>query len=95
VFNVEHDDNGLWLNSNNGHPDNFWNGNNRWVFVRPATGFVSPPYLGEFCFVIWPFQPPNILPISSSGADKAAYFLLSKVLVSQSTIKSIFKASSF
>lgn len=73
--------------------DNNFNDNN--PALRFATGFVSPPYLGEFCFTNLPFQPPNILPISSSGADKAAYFLLSKLLVSQSTIKSIFSASSF
>lgn len=34
VFNVEHDDDKLWLNSDNGNPDNFWNGSNRFVFVR-------------------------------------------------------------
>lgn len=35
VFNVERNDDGLWLDGNNGNPDNFWNGNYRWVFVRP------------------------------------------------------------
>ncbi|OGM93552.1 hypothetical protein A2935_02905 [Candidatus Wolfebacteria bacterium RIFCSPLOWO2_01_FULL_47_17b] len=35
VFNVECNDDGRWLNGNNGNPDNFWNGNNRWVFCRP------------------------------------------------------------
>ena len=34
VFNVEHNDDGLWLNSNYANPDNFYNGNNRWVFAR-------------------------------------------------------------
>lgn len=34
VFNVERNEDGSWLNGNNGHPDNHWNGNNRWVFVR-------------------------------------------------------------
>ena len=35
VFNVKRNDDGKqWLNANNGHPDNFWNGNNRWVFWR-------------------------------------------------------------
>jgi hypothetical protein len=34
VFNVEHDDNDRWLNTNYDNPDNVWNGNNRWVFVR-------------------------------------------------------------
>ena len=35
IFKVEHNDNDLWLNGNNGNPDNFWNDNNRFVFVRP------------------------------------------------------------
>jgi len=34
VFNVEHDDDGLWLNANYANPDNHWNGDNRWVFRR-------------------------------------------------------------
>lgn len=73
--------------------DNNFNDNN--PALRFATGFISPPYLGEFCFVSWPFHPPSILPMSSSDADNALYFLLSSVLVSQSTIKSILSASSF
>lgn len=35
VFNVEHDKDERWLNANNGNPDNFWNADNRFVFVRP------------------------------------------------------------
>ena len=31
VFNVKHDDDGLWLNSNYSNPDNLWNPDNRWV----------------------------------------------------------------
>ena len=42
VFNVELNDNGLWLNGNNGNPDNFWNGNNRWVFARRKSLHFSP-----------------------------------------------------
>ena len=34
VFNVERNEDGRWLNGNNGHPDNVWNGNNRWAFRR-------------------------------------------------------------
>ena len=33
VFNVERNVNGSWLNSNYGNAGNFWNGDNRWVFV--------------------------------------------------------------
>jgi hypothetical protein len=35
VFNVKRNDDGKqWLNGNNGKPDNFWNADNRWVFLR-------------------------------------------------------------
>ena len=34
VFNVGHNENGLWLNSNYANPDNFYNGNKVWVFGR-------------------------------------------------------------
>ena len=32
VFNVEHDDDDLWLNAYYANPDNVWNGDNRFVF---------------------------------------------------------------
>ena len=34
VFDVEHDDGELWLRGSGGHPDDFWSGSNRFVFVR-------------------------------------------------------------
>lgn len=34
VFNVEHGYDGLWLLGHSGHPDTFWLGGNRFVFVR-------------------------------------------------------------
>ena len=48
VFNVEHNDDGLWLNSNYGNPDNVWNADNQWVFVRPRNSlcFSSPACAG-------------------------------------------------
>ncbi len=49
VFNVEHDNDERWLNGNNGNPDNFWNGNNRFVFVRRKSLHFSPTFMGEFC----------------------------------------------
>ncbi|GEM_PF-2984253 len=55
----------------------------------------SPALAGEFCFVSWPYQPPSILPISSTLTDKAIYLLLSRDLVSQSIIKNIFSVSTF
>jgi len=34
VFNVVRNDGGLWLDGDDGHPDYFWYGNDRWVFAR-------------------------------------------------------------
>jgi len=34
VFSGEYDGSGLWLNGINGHPDHFWYGSDRWVFLR-------------------------------------------------------------
>lgn len=34
VFLVGHDGYGLWLHGNRGHADSFWNGDDRWVFLR-------------------------------------------------------------
>lgn len=34
VFRVEHGNNGLGLGGR-GHPGDFWDGNRRWVFIRP------------------------------------------------------------
>ena len=67
IFNVKRNDDGkLWLNTNYDKPDNVFNPENRWVFVRPRNYFVSlPEFWGEFCLESWPFQPPSILPISS------------------------------
>lgn len=50
VFNVNTDNDDRWLNSNYGNPDNFWNGNNQWVFVRPRNPLHFSPFAGEFCF---------------------------------------------
>lgn len=95
VFNVEHNDNGLWLNSNNGNPDNVWNPDNRWAFVLPRNLLHFSLLSGEFCFCNWPFHPPSILPISFIFIETAMYFLSSTDFVSQRTIKSIFNVSSF
>lgn len=35
VFEVVHDEGGLWLYGGHGYPDNFWFGYYRFVFVRP------------------------------------------------------------
>lgn len=66
------------------------------AFPRPRNSFhFSLVNAGEFCFVSCPFQPPNILPISSIFSDNTIYFLSSIDLVSHKTIKSTFNVSVF
>lgn len=55
----------------------------------------SPVFTGEFCFKICPFQPPAILPISSSLADSRIYFFESNDFVSHKTRNKIFTVSIF
>lgn len=45
MFNVKRNDSELWLNVNYGHPDNFWNDDNQWVFVRPRISLHFSPSL--------------------------------------------------
>jgi hypothetical protein len=55
----------------------------------------SPRSLAGLSFVSCPFQPPSIFPISSTRKESAAYFLLSRDFVSQSTMRSTFSVSVF
>ena len=80
-------------NWNNNWLDNNWNDNNPAVLACNYSHF-SPYFLGEF-FLSCPCQPPSILPTSSSLADKAAYLLFSKALLSHKTIKRILRVSIF
>ena len=52
VFNVEHDDDGLRLNTDNGHPDNRFNADNRVVFAVSAqiSSFLSCHFDGRVLF---------------------------------------------
>lgn len=50
VFNLEHNDNGLWLNNNWTKPDNKWNLDNQFVF-RLRQSFFSA--LNSAVFLIW------------------------------------------
>ena len=96
MFNVKRNDDGeLWLNTNNGNPDNVWNADNRFVFRRRKSFYFSPVFAGEFCFTSCPFQPPSILPISSIFTDRAQYLLLSMDLVSQRIWSKTFSVSNF
>ncbi len=53
VFNLNGNDDGLWLNGNNwAKPDNRWNPDNQFVFVsRNSLHFSLVFMMGEFCFV--------------------------------------------
>ena len=52
IFKVECDGDDLWLNWNNGNPDNFWNAGDRFVFVLPRNSHrFSPDLSGEFPFL--------------------------------------------
>ena len=87
-------DDGRWLNAYYDNPDNRWNCENGFAFAVSQLSSFSP-YLGEFCFVTFPYQPPSILPILSNFSERAIYFLLSKLLISQRTISKIFNVSNF
>jgi len=43
LFNVERNDDDLWLNSNYGNSDKFWNNDNRFVFLLPQI-FLFPVF---------------------------------------------------
>jgi len=51
LFNVERNDDDLWLNSNYGNSDNFWNSNNRFAFVLPQISSF-PAFLAGFILMI-------------------------------------------
>lgn len=83
VFNVEHNDDGRWLNSNNGNPDNMWNPDNRWVFARRNSPYF-PAHAGfSFVFAACRLHPPIIFPSSLSFSDRAIYFFWSIAFISQ------------
>lgn len=94
VFNVERNEDGLWLNANNGNPTNFWNPENRWVFAR--RNFLHFPADAGFSFTLLAcrFHPPSIFPISLNFSESAMYFFVSNAFISQSTCKKNFTRSS-
>lgn len=94
LLSVNRNDNGRWLNAYYDNLGNGWSRENGFAFVSSQLLSFSP-YLGEFCFDIFPYHPPSIFPMLSSFSDKAIYFLLSNVFVSQSTISKIFNVSNF
>jgi hypothetical protein len=63
LFNVNRNEDGSWLNANNGKPDNEWNPDNSFVFVPRNPAHFSPGTMpGEFCLTSWPFHPPSMRP---------------------------------
>jgi len=70
-------DDGRRLDAYYDNPDNRWNRGLGFAFVVSQLFFFSS-YLGEFCFITCPLQPPSILPISFSFSESKAYFLVSK-----------------
>lgn len=92
---MNRNEDGSWLNNNNGDADNQWNPDNSFAFsVRNPLHFSPDVVPGEFCFTSWPDQPPSIRPTSSSGRESAAYFFVSSDFDSQSTSRRIFTVSS-
>src|SRR3989344_9680063 len=84
---MERNANGLWLNNNIANPDNRWNPDNEFVFRLRQSFF--PRYTSVRFFFsglsIRFFQPPSILPISSSLIAMSSQCLLEIILPSQAT----------
>ncbi|KKU97507.1 MAG: hypothetical protein UY30_C0004G0016 [Parcubacteria group bacterium GW2011_GWB1_48_6] len=70
VLNVERNSNGKrWLNTDYANPDDIWNLDNRIVFRLRCYRYFSPGLLGEFCFRVFPYQPPSMRPIFISCSE--------------------------
>ena len=80
----------VWeLRDGNKWNDNWWFAGCRY-YLHFSLGVKSR----EFCLFSCPNQPPSILPTSSSGLDRATYFLLSRDFVSHKISRNIFSVSS-
>jgi len=94
VFNIEHDDNGQWLNSNNGNPNTLYNPDNQFVCVIPRNyPCFSPSSAESFCNCF--NQPPSCLPSTNSCLESMAYWVLLMTCISQASRSKNFKESSF
>src|SRR3989344_3857926 len=84
VFNLERNEDGLWLNNNWANPDNHWDPGDQCVFslrkfyLFPAPGGVFLLLLSKLFF-----QPQNILPASSNFSAVSSYCLWEINLPSQ------------
>ncbi len=94
VFNVEHDDDGLWLNSNNGNPNTLYNPDNRFVCLVPRNyPCFSPPSAESFRS--WRNQLPSCLPIFTNCLERIAYWVSLITSTSQASRSRNFKESNF
>ncbi|MFH1286680.1 MAG: reverse transcriptase domain-containing protein [Candidatus Magasanikbacteria bacterium] len=94
VFHVGYYGSELWLNSNYGNPDNVWNSNNRWVFVRPRKSLHSPIFLSGFSFYLL-IHPPSIRPTSCNFFEISIYFLFPIMSISHKSCTKNFRESNF
>ncbi len=82
VFNVEHDENELWLNTNYFNPQNTWNLDYQFVFVLPRNYLRCSPSSTE-SFRKCLSHPPSCRPISLSWLDKRMYCPFLRAWISQ------------
>lgn len=75
VFNLNSDDDELRLNGNNAKPDNRWNADDSFVFCLRKSSLFRTHRVWFFLsgFSSFFFQPPHILPISSSFWETSPY----------------------
>lgn len=73
VFELKRNNDGkTWLNGNWASPDDKWNLDNEIVFRLRNCVYFSFACAREFCLDTFPYQPPSILPITSSFSDISA-----------------------
>lgn len=84
LLGANRNDDGRRLDTYYDNPDNRWNRENGFAFVV-SQFFSFSPYLGEFCFITCPLQPPSILPISSIFSERIIYLFVLRDLLSQRT----------
>lgn len=86
---------GLNVNANRFENDNMWNTDNQHRLVAPKLNVSPLSYFGGV-FASSPFfHPPSILPVSSSCADRTAYFSVGIHLFSHASWRKNFTPSSF
>jgi len=83
------------LNAYYDRPSDNWNSDNGFAFALPQLSLFLSYFLGEFCFISCPCQPPSILPTSSIFRERAMYFLSLRDFVSHNSIRNIFSVSIF